>query len=566
MDTALTVAATALLLLPGWALWMRLAGPQPSQEIAITGLAVALALAMVTLHACAYLGLSFFVAVWLCAIGAAAWSLFRHPPRVRIDRALALLALGAALIRFLPVLVQEFPPGWDPYFHLLVVRLIAQGGGHVATLAPFEDIPINYPTGTHLLLALIAKCTGASIYGVFQAVLAAFASLTCLQVYAWVHAASGNRRWALYAMAACAFLALQGSLDYYLWGGLPNLIGVYLLAGCLTIVAQREAGERRWWLLPPMYLGIALANHHVLMAAFAVLFALLVWLAFDAKRRDDARRLLLGGCAAALVAGPFLAYRFLSTGSGIDDTGLLTTREQVPAFFSIALSYGPVFFLALVAGAGLYARERRAWPLGAELLLPAAVLPALYVLFAYGGPQIMLALHQEPIAPFTPSRFLTDAALPLSAFAGLAFLRLEERLGRGVLPAVALLFFTNLAQYARQFEAPIDAGRLDAYRWVEANTRPDTLVIDNWVHAPVIANRAAINTALPSSELSGKASKRKLLLSILNREVDAEAAGVPVVMITHRQVPLAAPPGVILVHYALGDIVDLNPRIPAVPR
>jgi hypothetical protein len=289
MDTGLTLLAVALILLPGWALWWRLTGGAASLEVAITGLSVALALAMVVLYLCSYPGLAVFVVVWCAALLCALYVLRAHAPRIRIGRTLALLALGVAAIRFLPALVQEFPPGWDPYFHLLVVRLIEQSGAHVSTLSPFEDIPINYPLGTHLLVALIAKYSGASIYGVFQAVLVLFGSLTCLQLYAWVHVATGNRRWALYAMAAYGFLAVQGSLDYYAWGGLPNLAGMYVLAGCLTLVAQRDAGERRWWALPPMYLAIALCNHHVLMTAFAVLLLLLVWLLLDPQRRGDAR-------------------------------------------------------------------------------------------------------------------------------------------------------------------------------------------------------------------------------------------------------------------------------------
>src|SRR5262249_43136829 len=158
----------------------------------------------------------------------------------------------------------------------------------------------------HLLVALIAKLTGASRYSTFQVLLVLVGSLTCLQVYAWVHAATGNRRWALYALGAYGFLAVQGSLGYYTWGGLPNVTGMYVLAGCVTIVAQRDAGERRWWALAPMYLGVMLASHHVLMVAFAVMLALLLWQLLDPERRADARRLALGGCAAAAVGVPFL--------------------------------------------------------------------------------------------------------------------------------------------------------------------------------------------------------------------------------------------------------------------
>ena len=501
--------------------------------------------------------------LWLLAGAGAAYSLYRQRPALRVDRALIVLAALAAAIRFAPALVQDFPPGWDPYFHLLVSRLIEEKWAHVATLSRFDDIRINYPTGTHLLLALITESTGASRYSVFQALIALFASLSCLQVYAWVHAATDNRRWALYALAAYSFLAVAGSLEYYRWGGLSNLVGMYILAGCLTIVAQRDAGERRWWALPPMYLGVMLASHHVLMVAFAVLLGLLAWLARDPQRRADARRLLLGGCAAAAFGVPFLLHHFLSSGHGIHDTGLLIWGEPPNTLAAIALGFGLVFFASVVAGAALYARAPRAWPLRAELLLPAGIMLALFVLFEYGGKQLMLALYQRPLSPLTPSRFLTDAVYPLSAFAGLAFLSLERRSGRSVLAVVALLFLTNHAYYRPYFEVVIDANRLAAYRWVEANTRPDTLVLDTFVHAPALTNRAAAATPLPSSELSRVAPKQLLMRRMLNGEVAVETTEYPAVHFSYGELPSYIPRSAILLQRGAVTVLDVNPRVPA---
>jgi hypothetical protein len=558
MDTLLTLLAVALILLPGWALWLRLAGPQPSPEVAITGLSFALALALLALHLCAYFSLTLFVALWLPAAALAAWRLRANPPRLRFDRTFVLIALAAAAIRFLPALGREYPLGWDPYFHLLVVRLMEEKWAHVFRLNPFEDIPLNYPSGSHLLVALITKCAGASRYTVFQTLLALFASLSCLQVYAWVQAATNNRRWALYAMAAYAFLAVWGSIDYLGWGGLPNLLGMYMLAGCFALIAQREAGERRWWALPPMYLAIGVCSHHVLMCAFGAMAALLLCLVLDPKRRADAKRLALSGALAALVGVPYLVHHF--AGWDMHSSGLLVYGELE---HRIVAAYGAVFFLAVVFGAGLYARNPRARPLHVELLAPAAAMLLLYVLLEYGGRELMMALYQRPVTPFTPNRFLTDAVYPLSAFAGLAFLMLEERLGQWVLVGVALLFLTNAQQYALYFKKEIDDDRAAAYRWVEANTRRDTLVIDRSYHTPVLTNRPSINTALPSSELSGNAKNGPMLLRIARHEVPAELAGAPVIVITDRSTPYAPPPGILLMRYPQGEIIDLNPRISA---
>src|SRR5215213_1939086 len=143
MDTALILLALALILLPGWALWMRLAGGQASQAVAISGLTFAAALAIVVLYVTAYLSLAAFLAVWIpAAIAALAWLIAKRP-RVRSDRTLVMLALAAAVVRFLPVLALDYPRGWDPNFHLLIVHLIEQSGAQVSSLSPFEDIAIS---------------------------------------------------------------------------------------------------------------------------------------------------------------------------------------------------------------------------------------------------------------------------------------------------------------------------------------------------------------------------------------------------------------------------------------
>lgn len=561
MDSALTVLAAALILLPGWALWLRLAGPQPTQETAISGLSFALALAMLVLYVVAHASLAAFVVVWAVAVAVACARLIGRPPRFPVDRTLALLALGAAAVRFLPALLQDYPPGWDPNFHLLVIRLIEQKGALVATLSPFEDIPINYPTGSHLMVALVAKVTGASVYSVFQVVLALFGSLSCLQVYALAHAATENRRWALYAMVAYAFLAWAG-LGYYEWGGLPNLLGMYLLAGCLTVVMQREAGERRWWVLPIMWCAIALSNHHVLMAAFGVMLAVLCSLALQPARRADAKSLLSGACVAAAFAAPRLAYQFAPRQQSIHETGLLLYGEPEITLWSLLGHTGAVFLVAVVAGLVLYGRDPQRRALRRELLLAGAVLACLFVLFEYGGRFVMLAVYQRPISPFTPSRFLTDAAYPLSVFAGLALLEIERWLRRWTMPAACLLFLTHAPAYAKQFAPAVDANRRAAYLWVAANTRPDTLVIDPWVQAPVLTGRASSHTALPSSELWARASKRKLLQRISSGQTPVASARAPVILITYGQEPLV-PPERILLRHGYGYVVDLNPKLSA---
>jgi hypothetical protein len=98
---------------------------------------------------------------------------------------------------------------------------------------------------------------------------------------------------------------------------------------------------------------------------------------------------------------------------------------------------------------------------------------------------------------------------------------------------------------------------------VESNTRADTLVIDSWVQAPVVTNRASANMALPSSEWAAKAPKRRLLSQIQSGELRAESTGYAIVMVYYDPLPAGAEPRAILWQRGRISIIDVNQRVTA---
>jgi len=314
-----------------------------------------------------------------------------------------------------------------------------------------------------------------------------------------------------------------------------------------------------------LYLAILVLNHHVAATAFIVLAAILCSLLLR-RRIQEARRLASGGVVAALCGLPFVWLRMSAEDSSIHDTGLLLYGEPLHTLSYIVGALGAVFFLSLLAGLGMWVWQRRDFPIVPSMLVGIVAFLALFVAFEYGGRIVMSSLFDRNIGPFTPSRFLTDAVYPLSLFAGFVFYRLEVRTSRSLIPVVVLLAAANFPTYRSYFEDPVSEARAGAYEWIDANTRPDTWVLDPYVHAAVLTRRVSSYMALPSSELWTRAANRQLFARLQEGEAPAELEGIPMVRIVDAGESLEGPFEVLWDHSTGLRVVDVNPARPAAVR
>src|SRR5208283_28627 len=139
-------------------------------------------------------------------------------PRV----ALALILPAVVILQTDAIMHQLVPLGWDPSFHLLLAKKIALSDHLIRDWLPFEDAALNYPIGSHLLIALFARFSGVPLPRVFQYLMVTFSGVSALAVYALAAEYFGAELVGLYAAIAYSLWAFTGSTDYFRWGGLPN--------------------------------------------------------------------------------------------------------------------------------------------------------------------------------------------------------------------------------------------------------------------------------------------------------------------------------------------------------
>jgi hypothetical protein len=556
-----------LLPLPGAVLWMRFAKLDRTAEDRIDALALGMAASLCILYASALVSLQFFGWLWPLAAIISIAVLRRTgiarpgwPGETRLLSAILVLYL---VLRLLPTFFQEYPHGWDPYFHLVLADKISQAQGMVFDWTPYETTRLNYPLGSHLLLALGALATGAPPHKVFVVAVPFFTALTATQIYVLAWRAAADRELALYAAAAYAFMAVLGSLDYLRWGGLPNLIGMYLFVALLCVLAQQD---RRGWgaraAFATLFVGLSLVHHHAMLAAGISLGWMLLY--FLAKREIASASPVLQGLAFSAVLGaPYFVW-YLVRAPSVAETGILPYTEKMATPESLMSDIGPIFFFAVLFGILLYLLRRPRQPLSPVLLQALVGLLLCYVLLEYGSRLASRYLLGREIAPFTPSRFITDAVVLLSVFAGLFLRQIKAAIGRSARFMLSLIVASlafNFTAYARAFEPVIAPEKLAGFVWLREHARPDALVFDPSFAASYLTRRASSHMPYPASEPQTTASVRRLVAEIVaaNGRIP-RAAGQRQIIYLYSGDPNAFPASQILWKHRSGLMaVQLNP-------
>jgi hypothetical protein len=163
--------------------------------------------------------------------------------------------------------------GWDSSFHSLRASVTVTSG-HLPSWTPYERMPINYPYGPHTFIAEISLVTGVAPDRVFAAhISGVFPVLPCLALYALALRLLRGNGHALAAVAAYGLLGYWGSVNYAVWGGLPNEISCFLALAFFAVLFTPNATWRHI-IAGGLILGaIALAHHHVMLTV-ALLLAL----------------------------------------------------------------------------------------------------------------------------------------------------------------------------------------------------------------------------------------------------------------------------------------------------
>lgn len=543
MDLLPCVLLWALLPLPGALLWLRGRALWTAEDLC-EAWALGTAGAFVLLYIG---GLAPFAPVWaMAAAGALAWAFKSGRPRVELGeegRLLAGLLLLALALRLGPAWVSQYPPGWDPYFHLILVKKILASGRLARDLAPYETIAVSYPQATHLAMAFVAKLTGAAPHRVFQAGMAWFGVLLSAQVFALFSRSTGRRDLGLYAAAAFAFVAVYGSLDYLRWGGFPNQAGMALYLGLLSVLLKSEPPTRGLPAFILLFVGLSLAHHHVMLMSGLTLGWMALWAAAFGPR-TLARRIIAGLALSAAAGSPyFLSY--LGRAKDLGQSRAFTYLEPLLTPAKIFADFGPPYFAAVALGLALWLWKRPQKAAPALAIQSLGVNIGLFVVLEYGWRWYSRAHWGREEAPFTPGRFLTNATCLLAVFPALLFAELGARLKLGkaaVAALLALLFLLNLRPYSRLLKPELSAERLEAYAWLREHADADAILIDRSFASSYLSGRASSDLPIPSSEPMGGASVRPIASYIKTHsaQVPPEAGKRQVLLVWDgdpRQVP-----------------------------
>lgn len=528
------LAVFCFVLLPLPFLGVALPSPKSSTEDIVDSFCIAYGCALFTLYCASLLHLDVFIAAWLtCAIVC----LVRMRGRVlRLESSsvlrLLFLVLGCqAVLLFIPAFLHEFPQGGDPYFHLILADRIREVGHAIYDWMPYEKIPLNYPTASHTLLGFVARWTGTPVHRGFQLAMALFGVLTTAQVYSLVSRATKNAELALLSATAFAFTAVLGSLGYPLWGGLPNLIALYVFFGCLGAL-MNPLFEMKCLagIVAVSFLGICFTHHHVMVTAGATLIWLSVYSWFLGNQKQS-RSIFLGLVATAIVgSGYFLPY-LLRTHS-LGQSGIGYFSEDTKNLDWLVSRFGPVFFFPLLLGV-LYQVRRvgkvRVAPIFHQTLLSFL---GLFLIAELGGRAAMNILLGRNVAPFTPSRFLTDAVPLLSLYAGLFWRELARSLRwslAGVVAAIVLCFSFNWTEYSHFFSPNVATDFAEACYWIREHSDADAVFINDQVHATYLSRRITPGLFLPTSEFEALAVNREMAKQVAAGVRDASTLGRQVV-------------------------------------
>lgn len=401
-----------------------------------------------------------------------------------LDRAAAAVAFALAFGAFaVPVLLRAMPQGWDPAFHCAIVDTVRRLGALPTTWGPYEPgEKFNYPAALHAAIALFSRLAGLSPHAAFTAALLWIGALMLVCVYA-LGVRFGGPRAGAFAVLLYGLTDGWGTLaSHAAWGGLPNLAGLVLMAGFVLAVSAPSRGT----IAVAALLAAAMAfTHHLSFALLGFCFALLIALELLTERRWSpvGRAAFWALTLAVATAGLMVLLR----PSGRFDLAhaFKFERERITDLLKAWEAMGPVLLAGGLVGlvGSLFVHKAPG-----ERLLPAWAigLLAFWVLWDMVYRAAVWWIAKGSWTALTPSRGLTDAAVPLSICAAALLARLADRLPKrgawavGAALAVALAALGWSGERDRVRDAPAarsafaDAEAL--CKAVQAQTPPEAVI------------------------------------------------------------------------------------------
>jgi hypothetical protein len=493
------VGAALVVLIPG--IW--LAGAfsigENLLERSSCGCALGLALAVYLASAISYFDLRMFYPMWgIVALGCAIARAMHRSPGCTFGAAgiwLTLILVLVAASRFAMALPRALPPGaLDPTFQLILARQI-QLTHHAINRWPFANIPLNYPTGSSVLLVVLSGISRLPLHRVFLYLIPLLGVLTTAQMFMFARRMTGNSVAGIYAAAIYGLWAWFGSIDYFRWGGLPNELAMLLFLTMLSLTATSRGSIIAMSIL---FSGVILVHHHVMVVSGVILLLTILWRMVQRQQW----RPLAATIAAGIVLDLFFLFPYAWHIANFRSTGMVVSGEGLLPFSGLPGSFG--YGITCMGGLGIVLCLARKCRID---VIPVIASLALIVMFCIGEdivPLLLSALHRTPMTFFTPSRFLTDLNYFLPIFAAIAIVHFSRHwhiAGWGVAMILLLVPLADIAQWKSMFNLyDPPQSLLDACDWIRASTPRVTLVDNRSAWTTYLCWREPAHIALPVSE------------------------------------------------------------------
>lgn len=505
------------LLIPGILLARWLGLGKTILEQSAYGSTLGLALAVYLASLASHFNLEWFYPAWAC-VGIAClggwWKCAgTNPSPQNVDaqweRWLGVILLIVGISRFALVLPERLPDGWDPAFHMILARKIQLAQHAIVDWKPFADVALNYPIGSHLLIVVLSAITRLPLPTVFKYLIPLLGVLSTAQVYLLARTVAGSAQVGLYSAAAYGLWACGGSIDYFIWGGLPNQLAMLLFLPVLSLWLDDGPVRRRVAAMAALYAGVVLVHHHVMVVSGAILAAAMISQLIRPVGAGSWKTLALALAGSALLDVFFLAP-YAAKAATIASTRMVQLSERALDFGEIPQSIGYVVCICAALGLILWVvGGLRCHPLAIGAL---ATLAAMFIGSEYVYPMIRRARGFSSATIFTPSRFISDANYFLVIFAGLsvAFAQNRWRLRTGAV--VILMVVGGFTQINRWINAPAgpDATPSQSFiedcGWIAEHTSPSTIVVNldqpmnSRAWAPYLTWRRCFYVPIPASE------------------------------------------------------------------
>jgi hypothetical protein len=507
MELIRFLAGILLVLIPGICLARFFSLGNNLLERCTNGSSIGLGLAVYLASAASHIDLRLFYPLWACigviAIGACIKSFSRRAASIDSAAQIWMLVVLSfvALTRFALALPQVLPPGGlDPTFHLLLIKKIQLSHHSIDDWLPFADMKLNYPTGSHVLVVVLAAFSGLPLHTAFKDLIPFLGILTTAQIYVFARRAVGNPSISLYSAAAYGMWAWSGSIDYFRWGGLPNELAMLLFMAMLSLWLDRPklAGLAS---MAVLFASTILVHHHVMVVSGAILALLVLWQMFRDRAGASWKSLAYPAVAAILLNAFFIIHYAMRLGS-FHSTGMVATGENPLPLLGLPRGFGYALSFFALLGIGLCALHRLRCP--PIVAIPSLALAVMFIAGEYLFPITLRAMHKDAFTFFTPSRFLSDLNYFLPIFAGMAIWFIRQRLQVPVWITMLLVFAASLVdwnQWKLNAElVSLPPQFLQACDWIQHNTPPSTIVDnpENW--SSYLCWRRSTGTQFPVSE------------------------------------------------------------------